>query len=99
MLVDHLTKLQVTSLGAGLLLRDMKDYEAMIRQFHIATVSEKFADLRLIFNLFFVSVDNLRAWLQEPRINKMDRQELHEFIKMRADYQQHKAKILAIIQS
>ena len=94
LLVEHLQRMTVSELGAGLLSRDCKEYEAMVLGWHIGVVLDRFGLLRTVSNLFFVSVDNLAAWVQqEPRVRAMDRDELLRFIRMRHDYTLHKAKI------
>ena len=98
LLVEHLQKMQVSELGAGLLSRDCKEYEGMVVGWHMRDVVERFGQLRSVANLFFVSVDNLAAWVQqEARVKGMDREELMKFVRMRGDYQQHKSKITAIL--
>ena len=101
LIITHLIKLHqssVSTLGAALLVRDVKEYETIARSsFHLNAVIDHFIDLRHIVNLFFVDVSALSAWMAEPRIARMDRTLLHEFIKMRADYSANKAKIVSIL--
>ncbi len=92
--VEQLQRMTVSEMGAGLLSRDCKEYEAVVQEWHVREVVERFSVLRSVSNLFFVSVDNLSAWVeQEGKVRSMARDELMAFVKMRADYAQHKSKI------
>ena len=96
--VEQLCRMSVSEMGAGLLSRDCKEYEAVVQEWHVREVVERFGVLRSVSNLFFVSVDNLGAWVeQEGRVRTMEREELMRFVRMRADYAQHKSKINAVL--
>ena len=96
--VEQLQRMAVSEMGAGLLSRDCKEYEAVVQEWHVRDVVERFGVLRSVSNLFFVSVDNLSAWVeQESRVRGMARDELMRFVRMRADYSQHKTKINAVL--
>ena len=96
--VEQLQRMSVSEMGAGLLSRDCKEYEAVVQEWHVREVVERFGVLRSVSNLFFVSVDNLGAWVeQESRVRSMQRDELMRFVRMRADYAQHKSKINAVL--
>jgi hypothetical protein len=97
-LVEHLQRLQVSQIGAGLLARDVKEYESIVREFYLNAVTEKFYELRTVCHLFFVGVDNLRALiLTDNKLSKMDANSLHDFIRMRTDYNANRAKILNVL--
>ena len=96
--VEALSKLVVSEMGAGLLSRDCKEYEVVVTEWHVREVVERFGLLRSVSNLFFVSVDNLGAWVeQESKVRNMDREELMRFVRMRGDYAQNKSKINAVL--
>ena len=96
--VEQLQRMSVSEMGAGLLSRDCKEYEAVVQEWHVREVVERFGVLRSVSNLFFVSVDNLGAWVeQEGKVRGMEREELMRFVRMRADYTQHKSKINAVL--
>ena len=98
LLTEHLQKMQVSELGAGVLSRDCKEFEQMVVGWHIREVVEKFSVLRSVSNLFFVSVENLPAWVgQEVKVRGMGREDLMKFVRMRMDYQQNKARIAQIM--
>ena len=94
-LVVHLQKLSVSTMGAGLLARDMKEYQRVISLFHLSAVLEKWAELRQLVDLFFVGVDYLRAVINDSsKLAKMPHKELLQWIQMRADFGENKRRIL-----
>ncbi len=97
-LVAHLHKLQISTMGAGLLARDMKEYQRVVGSFHLASVSDKWSELRQIVDLFFVGPEHLRAVINDSakltRMAQQDQTYLLAFIQMRSDYSENKRRIL-----
>lgn len=85
-------------MGAGLLARDMKQYQLMVSHFHLNPVLEKWMELRQLVDLFFVSPDYLKAVINDSsKLTKLAPAELLSWIQMRADYNSSdtKKKILS----
>lgn len=101
-LVSHLQRHTISSQGAGLLARDLKQYQQVISSFHLAVVVDKWSELRQLIDLFFVGVEYLKAVITDSgKLSKLDPAYLYSWIEMRADWGTYnsdtKRKILASI--
>lgn len=67
------------------------------RALHIGKLTEKFSKLKNLTQTSFIGIEHLQSFLKETRINKIDRDELINFIRMRSDYQPDKTKIMEMI--
>jgi hypothetical protein len=61
----HLQKLTISTSGAGLLARDMKQYQVVFSSFHLAAVLDKFTELRQLCDIFFVSPQYLLSVISD----------------------------------
>jgi len=94
-LVHHLHRLLVNTLGAGLLARDVKCYLLCVSRFHLSSVMDKWLELRQAVDLFFVGPSHLKAVVQDSsKLRNMQPTQLMPFIQMRADFSDNKKKIL-----
>jgi hypothetical protein len=97
-ILAHLKKMQVSGIGAAVLAKDVKTIQESMKMLHLPAVDELFNNLLVLCNVFFVTPDNIHALLtttREYKLNKISMQEVHDFLKMRADYNAHKATIIA----
>lgn len=82
-------------MGAGLLARDMKQYQLLMGQFHLSAVLEKWTELRQLVDLFFVGPDHLKAVINDSsKLSKLPHDYLLSWVQMRADYSDNRRKIL-----
>jgi hypothetical protein len=66
--------LAVSCAGALFLLRDCKEYQEVIRDFHVPAVAESFECLRALTNLLIVAPEGLTSCAQkDPRLAKVPR--------------------------
>jgi hypothetical protein len=73
------------------------DYQAAIREFQIQGLNDQFEVLQHIANIFTVPFESVPMLISEdPLLSKMDFEELHIFIKLRADYKASKAAALGL---
>jgi hypothetical protein len=71
------------------------DYQSAIRDFHIQGLDDQFEVLQHLANIFTVPFESIPMLISEdPLLSKMDSDELHAFIKLRADYKVSKAAAL-----
>jgi len=97
--VAHLKKFSVSPTGATLLLRDIQEYQRCMRGFNVTAVSDEFDRLRTVATLFFSDVDNLPVVLDDVKVKAVERDQLHDFLKMRTDYNANKARIVSMLGS
>eukprot|EP00455_Lapot_gusevi_P055035 TRINITY_DN8919_c0_g1_i16.p1 TRINITY_DN8919_c0_g1~~TRINITY_DN8919_c0_g1_i16.p1 ORF type:complete len:169 (-),score=57.04 TRINITY_DN8919_c0_g1_i16:53-487(-) len=87
LILTHLKKYTFSTSGALVLLRDVKEYQEVIREFQIPALNQSFEILRSVSNLFLVTPDTLSSVVQKDvRLSKMDVQEISTLLKLRADY-------------
>jgi hypothetical protein len=73
------------------------DYQAAVREFHIPALNEKFEVLQHLANLFTVPFESITILISDdPQLAKIDAEELHQFIKLRADYKASKMAQLGL---
>lgn len=89
LLIKNLSKMVVSTIGAIRLMRDLKEYQKLVREFDVLSVEALFDNLRDISNLFIVPSENLESVLSELEKNKT-RDELFSFVKMREDFSKKK---------
>ena len=66
-----------------------------LKQFHLSAVDELVERLQAALCLFVVNVDSLKSIISEDKkVSQFSVEELHDFLKMRADYQTNKSLIL-----
>jgi len=86
-LLVHFKKFIVTSGVGGLkLLSDLTEYRDSAKLFTSDQVLEKFEILKELANIHFVAPENLQTLLTESKLSKMDKSNVLEFVKTRADF-------------
>ncbi|KXS21231.1 exocyst complex component Sec10 [Gonapodya prolifera JEL478] len=85
LLLDHLKKFSVNSMGGLFLTKDLATYQEAIATFKQPVLDEKFELLRQIGNLFVVRPENLRTVIGEGYLGKIDRELLVPYVNCRAD--------------
>jgi len=95
-LKTHLRKFSVSPLGAMVVSMDVKKYQATVQSFHIDEVSAKFAILYDMTSLLLLPTEQLGMVIQQ-RLLAVSKEELHEFIKSRADYQKQRIQIMSAL--
>ena len=84
-LVTSLRNLTVSNFGAIRFMRDLSEYQKVIRQFNIEAVEYQFNNLRECANIFIVKSENIESILLE--LDKtISKEELYLFVKMRDDF-------------
>jgi hypothetical protein len=69
------------------LLSDCKEYQDVIREFHISSVAEKFEFLRSLTNLFIVNPEGMAQCVaKDPKLAKLKSDELEQYVQMRDDF-------------
>eukprot|EP00474_Spongospora_subterranea_P010363 CRZ10821.1 hypothetical protein [Spongospora subterranea] len=95
LITGHLKSYTISNAGALLLMRDIREYQDCLRDFHVPAVSDRFETLRHIANVFAVPADGLRSLItDDPTLSPshIPREELHLYVKLRADYKQANLK-------
>lgn len=95
----HLSKFQISTLGAALLAQDLKLIQEATRQFKIPAVDQLLERLLSETQMFFVVAEYLPALLLTPEFKKIDMDELASLVKLRADFSANKPKMLALFPS
>ncbi|KAJ2310309.1 Exocyst complex component 5, partial [Coemansia sp. RSA 2702] len=85
MLMEHLRKFVVSVAGGLVLAKDVSRYREAIGAFGIAALSDKFAVLQDISNIFLVQPAALKSLLDEGPLSRLDRATLQAFVQMRED--------------
>jgi len=96
LVMTQLKKSTISQPGAGMLAKDIKMYQECVRAFNLTQVDELFQELWLLSRLYFVPAEELRSFFNENRqLLTLGKDALHEYVKLRADYSQHKTKLIA----
>ncbi len=85
-ITNALKDYQISHTGAIKFMRDLAEYQRVVRKFEISVVDDKFDLLREIASLFLVAPQNIPNVLEQMKHRRVSRDELTTFIKMRADY-------------
>ncbi|KAJ2340423.1 Exocyst complex component 5, partial [Coemansia erecta] len=85
MLMEHLRKFVVSVAGGLVLAKDVSRYRETISAFGIAALTDKFAVLQDICNIFLVQPAALKSLLDEGPLARLDRATLQAFVQMRED--------------
>ncbi len=85
-LTTSLKNYHISHTGAIRFMRDLSEYQRVMRKFEVSAVEDKFDFLREIASLFLVAPENIENVLSQLDRNRMNREELLSFVKMRADY-------------
>ncbi|KJE89173.1 exocyst complex component Sec10 [Capsaspora owczarzaki ATCC 30864] len=85
-LLDHLKKFTVNSLGGLVLTRDIAEYQSCMRKFNLPALIELFETLRELSAIFVVKPENLRQVCSEGLLAHVDRETIMAYVRQRADY-------------
>jgi hypothetical protein len=66
--------------------RDLADYQETIQSFDVPAVSERFAMLRSLANIFIVRPETIKSYLSESYLARIDPKLLKTFLMQRSDY-------------
>lgn len=92
LLSNHIRQFVVSNAGALLLMADIRVYQDLVRQFHVSEVNDRFETLRHVVNVFAVPAESLGSLMNDDpvlAVERIPRDDLHSFIKMRSDYKQN----------
>ena len=87
-LLNHYKKFQVSSTGGVIVTKDIIAYQTAVEEWGIPDLTEKFATLRELSNLFTVQPELLKSLTKEGRLVNVDRAIIDEYISKREDYNQ-----------
>lgn len=88
LLLDHYGKFQVNSTGGIIVTKDIIGYQTTVDDWDIPDLSEKFATLRELANLFTVQPDLLDSLTKEGHLAHMSRGIIQTYIANREDFNQ-----------
>jgi hypothetical protein len=89
----------VTPAGAIKLRQDITEYKRVILRFKVMSIDDMFDTLQEIVNMLMVQPQNLEVILNELVVNrKIPREEVAQYIKIRADYKTAKLSKLGFLQ-
>jgi hypothetical protein len=87
-LVASLRNLTFNNDGAIRFMSDLSEYQKIVREFNIESVSNEFNNLRECSNIFIVKAENIESILLE--LDKtISKEELFSFVKMREDFKKN----------
>jgi len=92
----HLRRYQVSPLGAMVVSLDVKRFQDVVQEFHIEEVSRMFSTLRDMASLLLLPVEQLGMVVQQ-RLASVPKEDLHEFLKSRADYNRQRIQIISLL--
>lgn len=85
-ILDHLKKFIINSLGGLILTRDIAEYQTCIRKFNIPLLNELFETLRELSAIFLMKPENLRQVCSEGLLAQVDRETIMTYVQLRADF-------------
>ncbi|KAG5420026.1 SEC10 [Candida metapsilosis] len=86
LLLEHYKKFFVNSIGGVVLTKDAIRYQAIIDEWDIPELSEKFQILKEIGNLFTVSSELVNSLVTEGQLSRMKPYNVRQYISRRADF-------------
>jgi hypothetical protein len=89
-LFEHYKNFQVNSTGGIVATKDIISYQQVIEQWKIPKISENFATLREIANLFTIQPELLNSLTKEGYLANLKPYILRQFIAKRSDYNTNK---------
>ncbi|GAB5365730.1 hypothetical protein AAMO2058_001083000 [Amorphochlora amoebiformis] len=96
LVLSHLRKFSVSPLGAMVVAQDVKRFQDVVSAFHIEEVSRLFSVLRDMSTLLLLPVEQLGMVVQQ-RLSSVPKDELHDFLRSRADYAKQRIQILSLL--
>ncbi|KAK2843376.1 hypothetical protein Q7C36_011591 [Tachysurus vachellii] len=83
---EHLQQFSYTSMGGMLAICDVAEYRRCTKDFRVPLVLQLFDTLHALCNLLVVVPDNLKQVCSGEQLTNLDRNLLHAFVQLRADY-------------
>ncbi|KAK3563334.1 hypothetical protein QTP86_021740 [Hemibagrus guttatus] len=83
---EHLQQFSYTSMGGMLAICDVAEYRRCAKDFQVPLVLQLFDTLHALCNLLVVVPDNLKQVCSGEQLTNLDRNLLHAFVQLRADY-------------
>ncbi|KAI5102324.1 exocyst complex component 5, partial [Silurus meridionalis] len=83
---EHLQQFTYTSMGGMLAICDVAEYRRCAKDFRVPLVLQLFDTLHALCNLLVVVPDNLKQVCSGEQLTNLDRNLLHAFVQLRADY-------------
>ncbi|XP_005986515.1 exocyst complex component 5 [Latimeria chalumnae] len=86
LLYEHLQQYSYSSMGGMLAICDVAEYRKCAKDFKILLVLQLFDTLHALCNLLVVAPDNLKQVCTGEQLTNLDKNMLHAFVQLRADY-------------
>ncbi|KAJ8288805.1 hypothetical protein COCON_G00014640 [Conger conger] len=83
---EHLQQFSYSSMGGMLAICDVAEYRRCAKDFRVPLVLQLFDTLHALCNLLVVAADNLKQVCSGEQLTNLDRNLLHAFVQLRADY-------------
>uniref|UniRef100_A0A8C9S261 Exocyst complex component 5 n=1 Tax=Scleropages formosus TaxID=113540 RepID=A0A8C9S261_SCLFO len=83
---EHLQQFSYSSMGGMLAICDVAEYRRCAKDFRVPLVLQLFDTLHALCNLLVVAPDNLKQVCSGEQLTNLDRNLLHAFVQLRADY-------------
>ncbi|XP_031428565.1 exocyst complex component 5 [Clupea harengus] len=83
---EHLQQFTYSSMGGMLAICDVAEYRRCAKDFKVPLVLQLFDTLHALCNLLVVAPDNLKQVCSGEQLTNLDRNLLHTFVQLRADY-------------
>ncbi|CAJ1073647.1 exocyst complex component 5 [Xyrichtys novacula] len=83
---EHLQQYSYSSMGGMLAICDVAEYRRCAKDFRVPLVLQLFDTLHALCNLLVVAPDNLKQVCSGEQLTNLDRNLLHAFVQLRADY-------------
>lgn len=83
---EHLQQFTYSSMGGMLAICDVAEYRRCAKDFRVPLVLQLFDTLHALCNLLVVAPDNLKQVCSGEQLTNLDRNLLHTFVQLRADY-------------
>uniref|UniRef100_A0A3Q3IXZ8 Exocyst complex component 5 n=1 Tax=Monopterus albus TaxID=43700 RepID=A0A3Q3IXZ8_MONAL len=83
---EHLQQYSYSSMGGMLAICDVAEYRRCAKDFKVPLVLQLFDTLHALCNLLVVAPDNLKQVCSGEQLTNLDRNLLHAFVQLRADY-------------
>ncbi|PIN98482.1 hypothetical protein AB205_0086460 [Aquarana catesbeiana] len=86
LIYEHLQQFSYSSMGGMLAICDVAEYRKCAKEFKITVVLQLFDTLHSLCNLLVVAPDNLKQMCSGEQLACLDKNILHSFVQLRADY-------------
>ncbi|XP_069494177.1 exocyst complex component 5 isoform X2 [Ambystoma mexicanum] len=86
LIYEHLQQYSYSSMGGMLAICDVAEYRKCAKDFQIQLVLQLFDTLHSLCNLLVVAPDNLKQVCSGEQLANLDKNTLHSFVQLRADY-------------